>query len=89
MDNSLYEGNCPLHYKMYSNIPDFHLLVVTKPLLKHSQISLKPWVIFHCKDRAHFAYTSSVVGHLDFFSYLLTIMNNATVNIHVQGFLWA
>lgn len=44
------------------------------------------WIIFHCIDISHFDH-SSVDGHLCCFQ-LLTIMNNAAINIHVQVCVW-
>ena len=44
-------------------------------------------IIFHCVDTPHFAYPFISWWHLGGF-HVLTIVNRAAVNIHVQVFVW-
>ena len=55
--------------------------------------SFYDWKIFYCMDRPYFVYSFIlmeiwVVFFLSFFFFFFTIVNNASMNIHVQIFVW-
>ena len=54
----------------------------------HHAILFYGWIIFHYIDILYFLIHSSFNGYL-FFFLLLTIMNNVSINTHLQVFVWA
>lgn len=67
-------------FKMYDNVFKVHLCC------HHILCSFYGWIIFGCVDISYFVYPSAD-GRLDCFLFW-SILNSATVNIHVQAFVW-
>ena len=52
-------------------------------------IPFRGWIRFLCLDRPHFVYPFTCWWTFGLFPLFVAIVNNATMNIHVQVFVWS